>query len=255
MEHKYVAVEKRGEIAFLTLDRPPGNVLNQELFTEISQTLEELDSEQQTRLIIVRGAGENFCLGADVAEIITLDQTRCRNFFLGLNNMYKTFHSISKLTIAMVHGYATAGGTGIILSCDLAVASEDAHFGTTAVNVGLACMGPTAAMLPQVTGRKKALEMGLTGQIINAQKAEKLGIVNITCPKKELESATIELAKKILSKNPISIVMGKRNFYTCADMEYDKALEHSAEMLAILAATEEAKEGMRAFLEKREPKW
>jgi enoyl-CoA hydratase/carnithine racemase len=255
MKHKYVAIEKKAEIAFITLDRPPGNRLNQELFTELPQTLKEVDLERETRVIIVRGAGENFCVGADVAEIVTLDKAGCRNFFLGLNKMYKTFHSIDKLTIAMVQGYATAGGMGIVSSCDLAVVSEDAHFGTTAVNVGLFCMSPTAAMLPRVVGRKKALEMGLTGQIINAKEAARLGIVNMVCPRKELESTTMELAQRILSKNPISIVMGRRNFYTCADMEYDKALEHSAEMLGILAATEEAKERMRAFLEKREPKW
>jgi len=97
--------------------------------------------------------------------------------------------------------------------------------------------------------------MGLIRQILDAEKAERLGMVNIVCPREKLESTTMELTQKILSKNPISIVMGKRSFYTGADMEYDKALEYSAEIFGILAATSEAKEGMKAFLEKRKPKW
>ena len=251
MEHKSVIIEKREEIGFLILNHPEtSNLLNEELFKGISRTLEELNADDEVRLIIVKGAGDNFCMGGDVARILTLDKLERRDFFHGLIKMYQTFHEIDKPSIAMVHGYATAGGMGIVSSCDLAVASEDACFGFTAVNVGLFCMSGTAVMLPRVVGGKKALEVGLTGQIINAKDAEKLGIVNMVCPKKELEPATMELAQRILSKNPISIVMGKRNFYTCADMEYDKALEHSAEMFGVLAATEEAKERMRAFLAK-----
>ncbi len=256
MEHKYVVVEKRGEIGFLILNRPEvGNLLNQEFFTEISQTLEELDADHEVRLIVVKGAGNNFCLGADVAQIVTLDKVGCRNFFLGLNQTWKAFHQIDKVTVAMVHGYATAGGTLLTLSCDLAIAAEDAKFGVTSVNVGLLCMVGTGVMLPRIVGTKKALELGLTGDIISAREAERLGIVNRVVPMEKLEEATMELAQKILRKNPVAVIMGKRNFYTCADMEYDKAMEHASEMFGILAATEEAKEGMRAFLEKREPRW
>lgn len=256
MGHKNIAVDKKGEIGFLILNRPEaGNVLNQELFTDISQTLEELNRDEKVRLIIVKGAGDNFCVGGDVAQIVALDKAGCRRFFLGLNQMYNTFHQIDKVVIAMVHGYATAGGFGLALACDLIVASEDAHFGVTGVNVGLFCMSGTAVMLPRIVGGKKALEMGLTGKIISAQEAESLGIVNIVVSRQRLEAATMELAQKILSKNPVSIVMGKRNFYTCADIEHDKAMVHSAEMFGILAATEQAKEGMRAFLDKREPRW
>lgn len=276
MEQQSVVIEKKGGIAFLVLNQPEtGNLLNEKLFSEISRTLEELNADEEVRLIIIKGAGDSFCMGGDVARIATFDQSsststlsnyascslvtlgklEARKFFLGLIKMYQTFHRIDKPSIAMVHGYATGGGMGVALSCDLIVASEDARFGSTAINTGLFCMNTSAVMLPRIVGSKKALEMGLTGDVISANEAERLGIVNMVVPRERLEPATVELAQKVLSKNPVAIVMGRRNFYTCADMEYDKALEHSAEMFALLAATEEAKEGMRAFLEKRKPRW
>jgi len=276
VEQQSVVIEKKGGITFLTLNQPEtGNLLNEKLFSEISRTLEELNVDDQVRLIVVKGVGDNFCMGGDVARIATLDQSsspstlssyascslvtpdklEARKFFMGLIKMYQTFHRIDKPSIAMVHGYATGGGMGVALSCDLIVASEDACFGATAINTGLFCMNTSAVMLPRIVGSKKALEMGLTGDVISANEAERLGIVNKVVPRERLEPATMELAQKILSKNPVAIVMGRRNFYTCADMEYDKALEHSAEMFAFLAGMDEAKEGMRAFLEKRKPRW
>jgi len=256
MEYKNIAVDQKGEIAFLILSRPEvGNRLGQESFTEICQTLKALNADGAVRVIIVKGAGENFCVGADVTEIAKLDEVGRRSFFSGLNEMYKTFHRMDKVTIVMVNGYATAAGLGIPLSCDLVVASEDAQFGATGVKVGLFCMTASAVLLPAIVGSKKALEMGLTGDLISAKEAERLGIVNIVVPRERLESATMELAQKILSKNPVSIVLGKRNFYACAELGFDKGLDYSVEMYSVLTATREAREGMSAFLEKREPHW
>lgn len=256
MRQKDILTDKKGETAFLILNHPEtSNLLNEELFDGISRTLDELNGDDEVRLIIVKGAGDNFCMGGDVARIVTLNKLETRNFFLGLIKMYQTFHRIDKLSIAMVYGYATGGGMGVALSCDLIVASEDARFGSTAINTGLFCLNTSGVMLPRIVGSKKALEMGLTGDVISAREAERLGIVNVVVPREKLETATMELAHKILSKNPVAILMGRRNFYTCADMEYDEGLEHSAEMFGLLAATEEAKEGMRAFLEKRKPSY
>jgi len=254
VERKSVIIEKREEIGFLILNHPEtSNLLNEELFSKISRTLEGLNLDDEVRLIVVKGAGDNFCMGGDVARIATLDKVEARNFFLGLVEMYKTFNKIDKPSIAMVHGYATGGGMGVALSCDLIVASEDARFGSTAINAGLFCMNTSGVMLPRIVGSKKALEMGLTGDLVSAQEAGRLGIINKVVPKTMLEPATMALAQKILSKNPVAITMGRRNFYDCADMEYDKGLEHSAGMFAILAAADETKRRMKAFLEKRKP--
>ena len=248
----HIVIEKEGGVGSLTLNHPEtGNMLKEELYNEISCSLEKLNVDDKVRLIIVKGAGENFCLGGDVARIVTLDKSGTRNYFLGLVKMYQTFRKIDKPSIAMVHGYATAAGMGLALSCDLIVASEDARFGATAIHAGLFCLNVTGVMLPRIIGSKKALEMGLTGAIIGAKEAERMGIVNRVVPIEKLESATMELAQKILNKNPVAVVMGRRNFYNCSDMDYGKALEHSAEMFGILAATDGAKERMKAYLEKR----
>ena len=252
MERENVVVEKRGGIGFLILNRPEvDNRLSQDFLTEISHTLDELNVDDEIRLIVIKGAGKNFCVGVDVAEILGLDEVAGRNFFVSLSEMYKTLHRVDKVTIAMVQGYATAAGMGVASSCDLVVASEDVQFGATGVRVGLFCMTASGVLLPRVVGSQKALELALTGDLIDGKEAERFGIVNMVVPRERLESAAVELAGKILSRNPVSIVMGKRNFYACAEMGFDEGLDYSAEMYGVLAATKGAKEGMRAFLEKR----
>lgn len=251
-----IGIEKKGGIGFLTLNRPElGNRLNHESLIGIPQALKEMDADDEVRVIVVKGAGENFCVGADVTEIAVLDDIERHTFFHDLTEMYRAFRRIDKVTIAMVHGYATAAGMGIVLSCDLAVASEDARLGATGVKVGLFCMTASAVMLPPIVGSKKALQLALTGDLIDSKEAERLGIVNMAVPGERLELATMELAEKILSKNPSSIVLGRRNFYACVDMGFDKGMDYSSEMYGILAATTEAKEGMKAFLEKRSPSY
>lgn len=252
MGRKNITVEKKGGIGFLILNRPEvDNRLSQEFLAEISQTLGEMNADDKVRLIIIKGAGENFCVGADVAEIAKFDEAAGRDFFVSLSEMYKTLHRVDKVTIAMVQGYATAAGMGVASSCDLVVASEDAWFGATGVKVGLFCMTASGVLLPHIVGSKKALELALTGDLIDGKEAERLGIVSMAVPRERLEPATMELAEKILSRNQVSIVMGKRNFYACAEMGFDEGLDYSAEMYGILAATRGAKAGMKAFLEKR----
>jgi enoyl-CoA hydratase/carnithine racemase len=255
MEHKNVIVEKEGGIGFLVLNRPPLNIFNMDFFSEVTQTYEELEDDPEVRLIVVKSALKIFCGAADVSEIVTLDHIGCQKFFRGAARMFLTPLKLTKPTIAMVHGHALAVGMLITESCDLAVASEDAMFGHTAVNVGLFCTFGSAVLSPRHMSKKKAMELALTGELIDVKEAERLGIVNMVVPREKLEAATMELAQKILKKNPGSLITAKRNFYACADMEYGKALEHSAEMLGFLADTEGAREGMRAFLEKRKPRW
>ena len=257
MEQKVVIIEKKGECGFLILNCPEAkNRLNEEAFAAISQALMELNADNEVRLIIVKSVADDFCMGGDTRRIVELkDIEEARNFFQGLIKMYKTFHRVDKIVIAMVDGYCTSGGFGVALSCDLIVASEDAKFGSLAVNVGLMCLNTSGVMLPRIVGSKKALEMALIGEVLSGKEMERLGVVNVVVPRARLEQATMELAEKILSKNSFSITLGKRNFYTCADMEYNKGLDHSAEMFAALAITDEAKKRMRAFLEKSEHQW
>jgi enoyl-CoA hydratase/carnithine racemase len=147
-----------------------------------------------------------------------------------------------------------ANGAGLLAAADLAIISEDTQIGVTAVNVGLFCMGP-AVPLSRSIGRKRCLEMLLSGEMIDARKALDWGLVNQVVPRDQLEEATMVLANKIASKSPRAVQMGKRAFYGMADLEFKKALEYSNAAFAALCVTEDAKEGVNAFLNKRQPEW
>jgi len=157
--------------------------------------------------------------------------------------------------MAVVHGWATAAGMVVALGCDLVVASEDASFGATAINFGLFCFFGPPTLLPPLIGPKKAFELGVTGDLLSAHEAEQRGMVNRVVPRDKLDEEAWQLAQKIASKSPTAIVLGKRCFYACQGMESQKALEHGASVMIQYHMTEEAREGMRAFLENRKPQW
>jgi enoyl-CoA hydratase/carnithine racemase len=161
---------------------------------------------------------------------------------------------MKKPVIASVKGAAVANGAGLVFACDLAVAAENARFGTTAINVGLICLGP-AVPLARHVGRKKALEMILTGDILSAAEAERLGLINKIVPPDELEAQTMELAAKLAQKSPLAVQTGKAGVYAMSEIPYHQALDYMDELFATLCATEDAREGIDAFLEKRKPNW
>jgi enoyl-CoA hydratase/carnithine racemase len=147
-----------------------------------------------------------------------------------------------------------ANGAGVIAACDLAVVADNTKIAASAINVGLFCMGP-AVPLSRSLGRKRCLEMLLTGDMIDARTAEQWGLVNKVVPMDQLDEATMSLANKLAEKSPLALQMGKQAFYHMADMEFGKALAYSNEMFAALCVTEDAKEGVEAFLKKRKPVW
>jgi len=165
-----------------------------------------------------------------------------------------TIARMKKPVIASVKGYALANGAGLSFACDLTVAAEDAKFGTTAINVGLICLGPAAPLVRNV-GRKKALEMVLTGDIIPAAEAQRLGLVNRVVPPDQLEAATLELATRLAAKSPLALQIGKAGIYGVEDVPYRQALDLLGDLFAALCSTEDAEEGVKAFLEKRKPVW
>lgn len=258
MPYQYILIEKKSaeKLGIITLNRPEkGNRLNLQLLKEISAALKDLDADEDVMVIMVKGAGKDFCMGADVEELVNLDGISANEFFYALLDAQKTFRNITKPTIGVIQGYATAGGFVIALSCDLVVASEKARFGSTAINVGLFCFWGPTVHLPRIIGTKRAFELGMTGDLVDAVKAEQWGIINRVAPEDKLDEAATELAKKITSKSPLSILMGRRAFYACQDMEYAKGLEQGTAAMVMLMGTNDAKEGMRAFLEKRKPQW
>lgn len=255
MNYETILVERKGHVGVLTLNRPDQlNTFTLTLAEELNAALEELERDSQVRVVIIKGAGRGFCAGIDLAEFAGKNLLEYRKWIEWMEKMSLTIASMEKPVIAVVHGYAVANGAGLLAACDLAIASEDSRIGTTAINVGLFCMGP-AVPLSRSLGRKKALEMLLTGNIIEAREAERIGLVNRVVPREKLEEAAMQLANDLAAKSPIALRMGKRAFYTMADMEYGKALEYMNEVMAQLCVTEDAKEGVEAFLGKREPQW
>jgi enoyl-CoA hydratase/carnithine racemase len=177
-----------------------------------------------------------------------------REWIRMMEGMVQVISEMKKPVIASAHGYAVANGAGLIAACDLAVVAEGTRIGATAINVGLFCMGPAVPMSRSL-GRKRCLEMLLTGDMIDAGTAEQWGLVNRVVPGDRLEEETMALAEKLAEKSPVALQMGKEAFYGMADMPYHKALNYSNELFSALCVTEDAAEGVDAFLNKRKPAW
>jgi enoyl-CoA hydratase/carnithine racemase len=249
-------LEKEDRIAWLTLNRPErGNALNASLMRRLHQALEELDWDNEVRVVVIRGAGEKaFCVGADLNELKGKGTLELREFF-GLNGrVLARMGRMTKPVISSVHGFALAGGFGIAMGCDIVLASEDARFGATEINIGAA---PMIIMAPifRCVGRHVGLELILSGEIITAEEAWRVGLVNRVVPREKLADETRELATRLASKSPIAVRLIREAYYTMSDMEYFKSMQYLREMIAIAASTLDCREGIRAFLEKRQPRW
>ncbi len=257
MSYEAVTVDRLEEegIGVITLNRPEQmNTFNPQLARELNDALTELDADKKIRVVIVKGSGRSFCAGIDITDFEGKNILEYKKWIGLMDEMHKTIANMLKPVIASVHGYAVANGAGLVAACDLAIATEDSKIGTTAINVGLFCMGPAVSVARHM-GKKRALEMLLTGRIIDAHTAERFGLVNRVVPKESLEEETMKLAKDLASKSPIALQMGKRSFYSMWDMNFSDSLEYMGEVFTRLCCTEDAKEGVRAFLEKRKPEW
>lgn len=255
MGNQAVIIEKNEQVGIITLNRPENlNTFNIPLATELNQALIELDDDEDTRVIIIRGAGKAFCAGIDVGGLEGKTPLEYYNWITTMEQWAITISRIRKPVIASVHNIAVANGICVVAASDLAIAAEGTIFGATAVNVGLFCMGP-AVPLCRNLGRKKTLELLLTGDTIDAQEAERLGLVNKVVPFEMLEEETMNLARKLAAKSPLAVQLGKKSFYKMADLEYEKAFELTGNHFAMLCTTEDAHEGVEAFLNKRKPEW
>ena len=255
MSYSTVIVEHENHVGIITLNRPEQfNTFSSEMATELNQALIQLDNETKVRVVVVKGAGKAFSTGIDLSEFSDKSLGEYRAWVGLMEQMGNVIAYMKKPVIASVHGYAVANGAGLIAACDLAIVAEGTKIGTTAINVGLFCMGP-AVPLSRSLGRKRCMEMLLTGDMIDARDAEQWGLVNKVVPVDQLEAETMALANKLAEKSPLALQMGKQSFYGMSDMEFGKALEYSNETFAALCVTEDAQEGVDAFLKKRKPVW
>jgi enoyl-CoA hydratase/carnithine racemase len=255
MAYKYVILEAQGHVATVILNRPEQmNTFNTKLAKDFTSALDDCEQDRQIRVLILRGAGRAFCAGLDLSEFADKTLVEYREWTKAMDEMYVMITTMRKPVIAAVHGYATAAGAGLVSACDLAIAAEGSRFGQTAINIGLFCIEPAVPLL-RALGKKRALGLLFTGDLIDAHEAERIGLINKVVAADNLEKEAMELAEKLAKKSPVALQMGKRAFYTMSDMEYVKAIDYAGQAFAALCATEDAKEGVRAFQNKVEPRW
>jgi enoyl-CoA hydratase/carnithine racemase len=255
MAFETILIEKRDKFGILTLNRPQKfNTFNTRLAEELNTGLRQLDEDTEVRVVIIKGAGKVFSTGIDVSEFHGKTPSEYHGWLTPMDQMHFTIASMGKPVIAMVHGYAVANGAGLVAAADFAIMAEDAKLGTTAINVGLLCTGPIIPLSIGL-GKKKTLEMLLSGDMIDAKEAERLGLVNKVVPVDKLEEETFAFAQKLIDKSSIAIQMGKNFYYQMIDMPFRQRFVLNSEIMARVSTTEDAQEGIRAFIEKRPPVW
>ncbi len=256
MDQREVRYEVEGGTARLTIDREAArNALSPLVVQQLIEGLERADSDSAVRCVVLTGAGQKvFCAGGDLGGMTGDGFLSGHEGRRGYGLLLQKFQQVRKPTIARVNGHALAGGIGLVLACDLAVASADAGFGTPEIDRGLFPM-MLMALLQRHLGRKRALEMVLTGDRLTAQQAIEWGLVNRVVAASELDVATKALADKLAGKSQAILGLGRRAFFTAEDLPLGQAVEFLASQLSLNVLTEDAAEGVTAFLEKRPAKW
>jgi enoyl-CoA hydratase/carnithine racemase len=250
-----VLVEDALPVVLVTLDSPQQrNALSTPLMHELTAELERQSVRPEVRAIVLRANGPAFSAGHDLKELVDRTLEEEQAIFDVCTRMMETIQRIPQPVIAAVQGIATAAGCQLVATCDLAVASEEATFATPGVKIGLFCSTPMVAVSRSI-GRKRALEMLLTGRPIDAHKAAEWGLVNCVVPAAELDAAALELANQVASASPLTLRIGKEAFYRQIDADQQQAYRLMSQTMADNAMTCDAQEGMTAFLEKRSPTW
>ncbi|HVB49220.1 MAG TPA: enoyl-CoA hydratase [Burkholderiales bacterium] len=248
--------EDRDGIATLTLNRPEQfNALSGELLERLQAELDALAQDASARVVVIAARGRGFCAGHDLKEIRALgSQERIEGLFRKCSRVMTSLVSLPQPVIARVHATATAAGCQLVAQCDLAVAAEVARFAVSGVNFGLFCSTPSVALARNV-GRKQAMEMLLTGEFIDAPTAKTYGLVNRVVPSDQLDAEVAKLAALVASKPQGAVAAGKRQFYQQLEMGLEGAYRLASEVISCNAASDEGREGMDAFIEKRKPNW
>lgn len=255
MAYRDLLVEHDPPLALFTMNRPERrNALSDGLMGELIDALDAMASSRDVRAVILAGNGPAFCAGHDLGEMVERDMPTYRRLFDRCTQLMERIQSIPQPVIARVHGMATAAGCQLAASCDLVLASEEARFATPGVRIGLFCTTPMIA-LTRAIGRKRAMEMLLTGAPIDARTAADWGLVNRVVPPEQLETETRNLALQIAEASPLVIGIGKQAFYAQIDLDQPKAYAYAKEVMSLNAMAADAQEGMCAFLEKRTAKW
>ena len=255
MSYENICFASEGNIALITLNRPQRrNALSLALMQELIDCLSEIGSRRDLRAVILAASGSVFSAGHDLSEMVGRDVNEYRKLFDVCTELMEKLQSIPQPVIAEVQGIATAAGCQLVATCDLAIASEEAAFATPGVRIGLFCTTPMVA-LSRAIGRKRALEMLLTGELIDAHGAADWGLVNRVVAVGSLRAETRQLASRIAEASNLVVALGKQAFYTQIDLDQPKAYACAKEVMSMNALAHDAQEGISSFLEKRTPCW
>src|ERR1700686_761428 len=253
--YRHLLVDEAGGIAVVTLNRPEKrNALSLEVMRELIAAFAAIGADRAIKAVILRGVGPAFSAGHDLREMVERSVEEYRLTFDTCVKLMEGIQAIPQPVIAEVAGIATAAGCQLVATCDLAVASTAAQFATPGVKIGLFCTTPMVA-LTRAIGRKRAMEMLLTGEFIDAATAGDWGLVNRVVPAERLHDEVLALARKIVASSGFVVGLGKAAFYTQIDLDQAKAYANAREVMRMNALAADAQEGIGAFLERRRPEW
>jgi len=251
-----IKLEKEGGIATITLNRPERlNLLNRGMINEIGEVIEELGREEDIRVVVITGAGDRaFIAGIDVNEMKDLEVSSAKEFIRRFHYTIKAIRDLDKVVIAAINGFCLGGGCELAMACDLRIASENAQIGLPEIKVGIPSV-IEAALMPLLIGMGRARELIFLGESIGADEAERVGLVNKVVPADKLKEAVKEVTDKILSYSPMAVRMQKRVINHWLPSNFEAAIDYSINAFSLCFATDEPKEAMTAFLEKRQPQF
>ncbi len=255
-QSELVLREDANGVAYLTLNRPEAyNALSMACMNALTQQLRVVADDKSIKAVVLKGGGKGFCAGHDLKEMkANGSEAFYQQTFATCANLMQTVQSIPQPVIAQVHGIATAAGCQLVASCDLAYAADNARFATPGVNIGLFCSTPMVA-LTRAVHRKHAMEMLLTGDMVQAEQAQEMGLINEALPEAELADKVVQVAETIASKSSYTLKVGKEAFYKQAEMTQAEAYEYCSWVMTENMLAHDAQEGVDAFLNKRTPCW
>jgi enoyl-CoA hydratase len=255
MEFKFIIYEKSGGVATLTLNRPEAlNAFSKDVAEEVFLALEDVRNDENVRVLILTGAGEKaFSTGADIKAMVGMTALKARELSLMGEKLCLALENLEKPVIAAINGYALGGGLEVAMSCDLRIASENARMGQTEINIGLIPGWGGTQRLTRLVGRTKAKELVFTGKMIDAKTAEQLDLVNMVVPADKFREMVRQFASELATKAPVALKVAKAVINKGADISLDSALALEREGFGVVASSEDLKEGVSAFAEKRKP--
>ena len=252
MNFKNILLEKKDGVAKLIINRPPLNILDIDTLEEMNQALTELRTDDEVKVVVITGAGDKaFSAGVAVGDHLGEKLPKMVEVF---NKLFILLVEVDKPTIAVVNGVALGGGCEIVAGCDMAIASEKAQLGQPEIKLGV-YPPPASVLFPRILGRRKAFELILSGDSINAREAERIGLINKAVPEEEFDKATEEFIKRFTANSGLTLTQARRAVYRNFDLEFHEAMEVTGVDATLVMSGENSVEGLKAFLEKRKPVW